>query len=147
MDQSKNLIIVDLDGTLADIGHRRHFVLRKPKNWPAFFRGMHLDPINVWCRTLIVAMRGQGFRVAIVSGRPDSYADVIRKWLAEHEVPYDSLHLRKDRDYRADDIVKREILHRDFRKEEILFVVDDRESVVRMWRDEGLVCLQCNPDG
>jgi hypothetical protein len=27
----------------------------------------------------------------------------------------------------------------------ILFVVEDRSRVVKMWRSEGLVCLQCAP--
>jgi phosphoglycolate phosphatase-like HAD superfamily hydrolase len=139
-------IIVDLDGTLADIGHRRHHVEGKRKNWPAFFKKMHLDPLNVWCRELMVAMKQAGYRIAIVSGRPDSYEEVIRAWLLQHQVPFDALHMRREGDYCPDDIVKREILHAHFRKPDILFVVDDRESVVRMWRQEGLVCLQCNPD-
>ncbi len=142
----KRTIIVDLDGTLADIGHRRHHVQQKPKDWQAFFEGMELDPINSWCRTLMLAMHKEGFRIAIVSGRPDSYERQIREWLMKYSIPYESLHLRRDKDFRPDDIVKREILHRNFNKEDILFVVDDRESVVRMWREEGLVCLQCNPD-
>lgn len=142
----RSVIIVDLDGTLADIGHRRRFVERRPKDWRSFFGGMHLDPLNEWCRALMVAMQEAGFRIDIVSGRPDSYEKVIREWLLRHHVPFHSLHLRREGDYRADDIVKKEILDRHFRKEEILFVVDDRESVVRMWRREGLICLQCNPD-
>lgn len=138
-------IIVDLDGTLADIGHRLHHVQSGRKNWPAFFKTMHLDTLNIWCCELMVAMKQAGFRIAIVSGRPDDYKDVIQAWLKQHDVPYDELHLRKAGDFRKDDIVKREILHAHFDKNEILFVVDDRESVVKMWREEGLVCLQCDP--
>lgn len=145
MRDRKRTIIVDLDGTLADLAHREHHVRGKKKNWPKFFEGMNLDPINVWCRELIVAMQTQGYRIAIVSGRPDSYASVIREWLKTHDVQYDALHLRREGDYRSDDIVKREILHEHFKKEDILFVVDDRERVVKMWREEGLVCLQCAP--
>ncbi len=29
---------------------------------------------------------------------------------------------------------------------EIILVVDDRQSVVAMWRERGLTCLQCRPD-
>lgn len=39
-------IIVDIDGTLADIRHRRHYVASKPKNWKAFNSSMHLDVLN-----------------------------------------------------------------------------------------------------
>jgi hypothetical protein len=30
-------------------------------------------------------------------------------------------------------------------KRKVLFVVEDRNRVVEMWRKEGLVCLQCAP--
>lgn len=36
-------IIFDIDGTLADIAHRRHHVETKPKNWSAFQVAAHLD--------------------------------------------------------------------------------------------------------
>ncbi len=54
--------------------------------------------------------------------------------------------MRADKDSRKDFIIKKEILEvirKDFDDPEILFVVDDRPSVVKMWREEGLVCLQC----
>lgn len=140
-------IIVDIDGTLADVGHRLIHV-QKPgkKNWKAFFQAMHLDALNVWCRELMVAMKAAGFRIALVSGRPDDYKQTIEQWLLQYDVPYDLLYLRKGGDYRQDTIIKREILRRYFEKKDILFVVDDRPSVVEMWRSEGLVCLQCNPN-
>lgn len=139
-------IIVDLDGTLADVSHRlKHVRKGMRKDWKSFFAEMHLDPLNVWCRELMVAMKNAGFRVAIVSGRPDDYRDVIERWLQEHDVPYDAIHLRRGGDFRADNIVKREILYANFNKDDVLFVVDDRPSVVQMWRQEGLVCLQCDP--
>lgn len=143
---AKRTLIVDLDGTLADVGHRIHHIRNvKRKNWPAFFEAMPADPLNVWCRDLICAMKAQGFSIAIVSGRPDEYADAIKEWLRRHEVPYDALHLRATGDYRPDTTVKREILHRDLDKNDVLFAVDDREPVVAMWREEGIVCLQCDP--
>ena len=35
--------IFDIDGTIADVTHRRHYVACKPKNWPAFEKKMHMD--------------------------------------------------------------------------------------------------------
>jgi hypothetical protein len=63
--------------------------------------------------------------------------------LAKKErVKYDELRLRKSGDRRSDVIVKREMLHR-IDETKVLFVVEDRNRVVEMWRKEGLVCLQC----
>lgn len=138
-------IIVDLDGTLADVRHRLHHIdLKGRKDWDRFFDAMPDDPLNEWCLHLIRAMTKEGYRIAIVSGQPDTYAPQIKEWLARYDVPYDDLFLRGGGDRRPDTVVKREILHRHFRKEDILFVIDDRTSVVAMWRSEGLVCLQCD---
>jgi len=30
-------------------------------------------------------------------------------------------------------------------RDRVLFIVEDRSSVVDMWRAQGLVCLQCAP--
>ena len=52
--------------------------------------------------------------------------------------------MRGDKDSRPDSEVKQDILKqlKDEGKE-ILFVVDDRQSVVDMWRTSGITCLQC----
>jgi hypothetical protein len=66
------------------------------------------------------------------------------KWLEQQGVNYHDLLLRKDRDRRSDTVVKREMLS-GIDRDKILFVVEDRNRVVEMWRAEGLVCLQCAP--
>ena len=52
--------------------------------------------------------------------------------------------MRGDKDNRPDSEIKQDIL-KQLQKEgkEILFVVDDRQSVVDMWRANGITCLQC----
>jgi hypothetical protein len=146
VDAVMRTIIIDLDGTLADVRHRLHHIQGKGrKDWDRFFLGMPDDPVNVWCLELMKAMAKEGFEIAIVSGRPADYADQVKAWLERFQVPYHRLFLRGSGDRRLDTVVKREILHRAFDKNDILFVVDDRTEVVAMWRSEGLVCLQCDP--
>lgn len=54
------------------------------------------------------------------------------------------LHMRPDGDFRPDVEVKKEIYKREIEGQfKVLFAVDDRASVVEMWRAQGLVCLQC----
>jgi hypothetical protein len=50
--------------------------------------------------------------------------------------------MRKDGDFRADYIVKQEILDAHIPKDRVLFVLDDRQQVVDMWRRNGLMCFQ-----
>ncbi len=55
---------------------------------------------------------------------------------------YQDLHMRAEGDYRPDYIVKSQILDGILADgHDIAFVVDDRPSVVAMWRERGLTCL------
>ncbi|MBA3955457.1 MAG: hypothetical protein H0X58_02180 [Acidimicrobiia bacterium] len=38
------LAVVDIDGVLADVGHRLHFLDRRPKDWKGFFAAARTDP-------------------------------------------------------------------------------------------------------
>jgi phosphatidate phosphatase APP1 len=133
----KKTVIVDIDGTLADISHRKHHVAGRRKRWGKFFREMDKDlPIPEVAAK--VRQLSQDHTIILVSGRPEDYREVTEEWLRRHKIPYQQLFLRRSGDFRADDIVKQEILDRHLRKEDIKLVIDDRPRVIRMWRANGL---------
>ena len=137
-------IICDLDGTLADVEHRQVHVQSKPKNWKAFHEGMVDDKLNVWCAELLSAMKKEGYRIILLTGRDEPYRKLTIEWLKRFDISYDLLLMRADKDFRPDDIVKKEIYQNVIKPEyDVIFVVDDRKKVVEMWREIGLVCLQC----
>ena len=39
----RGIVVLDVDGVIADVRHRLHHVERKPKNWPAFVAAMDDD--------------------------------------------------------------------------------------------------------
>lgn len=139
-------VIVDIDGTLADCSHRLHHVLPGGKrDWDAFFASMDEDGVITPVRDVVRAL-SRDYAILLCSGRPDNYRDVTERWLDDAYVPYNVLYMRPAGDTRADHIVKAQIL--DGIKEdgyEPFLVIDDRQSVVDMWRDNGLVCLQAAP--
>jgi len=138
------LVIFDIDGTLADISERVHHIWRKPKNWTAFNAGMAQDRAIHSMVRLCNLLYDAGLRIILCSGRNEKNRPETMEWLARHGVNYHELLLRRDEDYRSDAVVKREIL-RAIDRNKILFVVEDRNRVVEMWRAEGLVCLQPAP--
>lgn len=142
-------IVFDLDGTLANIEHRLHFINGPKKDWPAFFRAcvhdVPIPPLVQLCQQLILA----GNRVEIWSGRSDMvYAETVA-WLSRHlnrhAIGYAALRMRKDGDYRADQIVKAEWLEAMSHNEWPDLVFDDRKRVVDMWRAHGIKCCQVEP--
>ncbi len=140
----RDIVIFDIDGTLADVSERIHHLKKKPKDWDAFFAGMAQDQALESMVRLCNILHAAGLRIILCSGRNEAYRGETIAWLAEQGVNYHDLRLRSDGDRRNDAIVKREMLV-GIDKSRVLFVVEDRSRVVEMWRAEGLVCLQCAP--
>jgi hypothetical protein len=141
---TEEIVIFDIDGTLADVSERIHHVRKKPKNWNAFFQGMAQDKAIHSMVRLCNLLYASGIQIILCSGRSEEHRQQTMEWLARQGVNYLDLLLRKDNDRRTDSVVKREMLAT-IDKGKVLFVVEDRSRVVEMWRSEGLVCLQCAP--
>ena len=141
---SEEIVIFDIDGTLADISERVHHVRKTPKDWDAFFGGMAQDKAIRSMVRLCNLLHAAGLRIILCSGRHEGLRAETAQWLARQGVNYHELRLRREGDFRSDVVVKREML-RGINKRRVLFVVEDRTRVVEMWRAEGLVCLQCAP--
>ena len=145
---TKNVVIFDIDGTLADGEHRQHHVRPvegKKKNWPAYNDGMANDRLHLHVAQMYWTLRDNKlFELYIVSGREDQFRDVTENWLFENRInSYKALYMRKTGDYRGDDLVKEEILNTHFDKSKILCVFDDRPRVIRMWRRNGIPVFDC----
>ena len=143
-------VIVDIDGTIADPAHRRHFVTTSPKNWKAFFAAVGEDAPITPVINVVKSCRIAGAAIIFVTGRPESTRDDTEKWLKdaaglEGQFDYEAVFMRQDDDFRSDDIVKEEILDYIIDQGfEPTIVFDDREKVVAMWRRRGLICAQVN---
>lgn len=136
-------LVCDLDGSLCNVEHRRHLL----PDWDAFFRDMDLDPVIEPVAHIVRLYAQQpDIQVVLCSGRPEEYRERTNKWLQAANISYDFLFMRKTGDMRSDVVVKKEMLQEMRRREfDILFTIDDRETVVALWRREGLVCLQAAP--
>ncbi|MBI2519565.1 MAG: hypothetical protein HYV97_04085 [Bdellovibrio sp.] len=146
MTQRKKIIIIDIDGTLANIEHRVPHVRGERKNWNEFNKNFHKDILNKWCAELIGAMQAQGVGTLLLTGRGERYRSPTEEWLAVHGINFERLFMRKSKDRREDAVIKKEIYLEHIKPlYDVLFVVEDRLNVVKMWREQlGLVCLQCD---
>jgi predicted kinase len=140
------VVIFDVDGTLADMGERKQFLDQKPKDYKSFYStaAMAKDKpkwtIIKWAQACVEA----GYVLLVVSGRPsDQASDATDAWLRNYVGDVGHLFMRNGGDFREDSIIKQEILDKILKwisKEQILFVVDDRPRVVRMWKENGITC-------
>jgi uncharacterized HAD superfamily protein len=141
----KSVVIVDIDGTIADVRHRLpHIKGPGKKNWKAFFEGMDRDtPIESMVRQVHELEKAHD--IIVVSGRPEHYRKRTEKWLKEHGIRYRQLFLRPDGDHRPDYTVKEEVL-REFPKGQIVLAIDDRAPVCDMWEKHGIRCIRVDSD-
>lgn len=123
------VFLCDLDGTLCNVNHRRHWVVTKPKNWKSWNAGISQDTPNEAVLKVIQCIVPH-HSLFFVSGRSEEYRRVTEEWLEKYNVGYDGLFMRKEKDNRKDSIVKSEIadqIEKDYR---IIGVFDDRKSVI-----------------
>jgi hypothetical protein len=131
--------IFDMDGTITNLDHRLHLIQNAPKKYDDFASEAAFDKPNWGTIRWIRALRAEHEnRIVIVSARRQAQRPLTERWLHRYAVPYDELHLlRAERDFRKDRILKREWLATQS-ADDIAFVVDDRPSVISMWRSAGL---------
>jgi len=130
-----NCIIVDMDGTLSMMNGRS----------PYEFKRCIEDLPNYPIINIVKNYRGNNLsnKIFIVSGRENIAYEETKQWLEKYNIPFDNIFMREKDDYRSDVIVKKEIYDRAFLNQyNIHFVLDDREKVVKMWRENDLTCLQ-----
>lgn len=144
----KPCVLVDLDGTLANVDHRVGFVRTKPKNFKAFFEGMVHDPVNEPVRIIVDSLLSAGYSMVIMTGRDGNYEKHSRDWLQKHNISYDDFYIRKIGDYRADYIIKSEMV-KEIKENgwNPLFAIDDRPQVVRELRKNGIFVFDVNQSG
>ena len=134
-----NAILMDLDGTLCDVEHRRQYVATKPRNWDAFNAGIANDNPIPQVLEVFNALKDR-FAIFFVSGRSDDYRDATVQWLEKHgitEYDYNGLLMRKCGDFRDDAIVKGELADQIEENYNIFAVFDDRRRVVEEWLRRG----------
>jgi predicted kinase len=129
-------VICDIDGTIAKMNGR------SPYDYSQVHTDVPHKPI-----VELVSMLSESTQIVFVSGRKAECRESTIAWLDQHiSLPATVLHMRQDGDDRDDRIVKEEIYRREIEgKYNVLFVLDDRDRVVRKWRELGLTCLQVAP--
>ena len=168
----KNTIIFDLDGTLALVEKRvEKATTRKKANgedaldWGIFFDGknIQLDEPNYPVISMAQMYYREGYKIVIFSGRNDRSFDTTKQWLKKFDVPFDLLVMRPDKfksdswpiadgnpatpdmRFMPDEFLKKKMLDTFVDIDDVFLVVDDRDKVVKMWRDLGLNTFQVAP--
>lgn len=136
-------VICDLDGTLALMAPNG----RSPYDWMRVGEDSLNEPVADIVNKYWSGVDSE-VKIILVSGRDSVCRGKTQDWLHLNGIRYHALYMRKEGDKRSDEIVKRELFDYRIRdKYKVLFVLDDRSRVVRVWRDLGLTCFQVADGG
>lgn len=135
-------VIIDVDGTLADVSGIRHLV-RDPRN--KNFDKFHEESVNCpphdWVVEMARAAHDEGKAVIIVTARKHKWRHVTAWFLALNDIPSDMLIMRHNDDQRKDYFVKKDILA-SIRAQgfNVVHAVDDNPNIIQLWNEENIPC-------
>jgi predicted kinase len=128
----ESIILCDIDGTIALHNDRNPFDYNKASE----------DTFDPRMKVLLNGI-SQSYKIIFFSGRSEDAREVTHKWLEDNGFGEHQLYMRKHNDFRSDDIVKKEMYFEYIQpKYNVACVFDDRDKVVKMWRDLGILCCQ-----
>lgn len=134
----KDCIIVDMDSTLCVNLTKRPFYT---DDWAdkCLYDTPLIGPISI-----VRAQKMTGTcDIIIITGRKEDGRTQTEEWLKTYNVPYDRLYMRGESDFTKSDSFKEKILKTFILpKYNVLFAIDDDDKCVKMFRNNGLICLQ-----
>ena len=127
-------IICDLDGTLALMNGRSPFDASMCDQ----------DLPNTPVVNMVKNYHQLGFKIILASGREYTFKSQTMTWLELYGITYEMLIMRTAGDFRKDAIIKKEMFVNQIEgKYHVELVLDDRNQVVDLWRNElQLPCFQ-----
>lgn len=136
-------LICDLDGTLVDVSGLRDWVTGKRKDFHQFHTLSRDAPPIAWVVQEVQDRWDRGDSILLVTARNEAYRASTIDWLAEHNVPWDQLYMRKLKDFRPDREVKSDILT-EIRLSgyDPIVAYDDNPSVIELWKENNMIVVE-----
>lgn len=147
----KQVIIVDLDGTVSDSTHRS--IYAQNKDWDRFHEeGINDPPHNEVVQLVQWLSKHPQHILLMITGRNEKYRQATLDWLLLYNVPIDHLLMRPDGDHTKDVDIKLMLLHdwlvdQELTMENVWFALEDRDRVVDGFREQGIITLQTKEPG
>ena len=130
------LVVLDIDGVLADVRHRLHYLAARPKNWEGFFAAAKNDQVLA-VGAEFAKRAAATHAIVYLTGRPERLRAATQAWLDEQLLPTGRLVMRPEGDRRPSAVIKLYELRRLRRESTVELLVDDDPSVIDAARSAG----------
>lgn len=135
----KDIVLFDLDNTLANNNHRQHLITGPDADWKSFDRSCVSDTLIESAWRLHNSLRCSYYRTWIISGRSEEVRGYTEDWLAANHMSWDMLLMRPVGDHCTNDELKKRWLNDGtIDKSRVLCAFDDNEATCKMFQSEGI---------
>lgn len=110
-------------------------------DYDSFNDSLELDAPNANLVKICQAL-SEIYPIYICTGRNVKFRERTEQWLCNNDIPYCELMMRPCGNEESDAVVKKRMLDAIKRTCNIVAVFDDKEKVVNMWRENGILCCQ-----
>ena len=144
-DNTSPIYLFDLDGTLADIDHRKHLLEQDPVDWGYFYALCPHDKPMPRMIQLYEHLRRSAW-VEIWTGRNETVRSETVTWLRRHTAMPDRLCMRPEACRRAAHDLKRKWLAQmlEEQRRRVVLMIEDNPNVVEVFRGLGVQTLLVN---
>lgn len=140
-------VICDIDGTISDCEHRLHLINnRESADWNTFYEDCIKDQPIKPVVDMLLSLKNNT-QIIFVTGRTEQVRHITYDWLKKHlgqSFGSCPMYMRNNGDLRTDVELKEEIYNKYLKRLNILFVIEDKQECVDMWRSKKLNCIQVN---
>lgn len=141
-------VIIDIDDTLSLAGRR--FELAKMPNGKINWDIAHNielvkeDKPNLPMIDLAKKYKQSGFKIVIITGRPESIREVTEIWLKKYGIEYDALYMRLEKEHYIKAPIFKKGIYQSY-LDDVFCAYDDDEEIIQMWNSLGIPAFKVYP--
>lgn len=141
------LVILDIDGTLANNDHRSHLVDGDQKNWDAFLQPelVRQDAVIATTQAAMKQFQQNGWEIVFLTGRNEGLRTATSEWIKEHygiDTSEKNLMMRPLGDMnKPTDYKRRQLNSLVYRKHVAWLAIDDDPYMQIVYKEFGAITL------
>ena len=137
-----NAVICDLDGTLFNNHHRKHFMFGG--SWEEYHKAIVDDVPYVGMLSLLEMYRKMGNEIILLTARPEDDREATLKCLIKHDIQFEHLFC-KPNEMNADSRFFKLDHYKKYIEPgyKVIAAFDDNPDVLDAWQNENIPTFQC----
>jgi FMN phosphatase YigB (HAD superfamily) len=133
-----NIVLFDIDNTLADMDHRLHYMERETVDWDEFEDQCIYDQPIMSTIIAAQALRALGKQVWCWTGRRERIRSQTEVWLRNNGVPFEQLLMKPTSEETPTELLKLRWLQQGpVPSDRVICAYDDDPQVVKVLREQG----------